>query len=448
MVPPDLASLYAAHVDERFCQFAQWLARHPYEGLLIAAGSLRHPFRDDGDYPFKVNPYFKAWLPLLGRPGCYVWLAAGESKPVLFYHQPEDIWHQIDPLTDPAIQRAFTVEVIAQPAAVATGLRRRGIGKGTAHILFLGEARDCPDLPAEQNPAILLAELDFQRAYKSDYEVACIRLATVKAVDGHRAAAACFRQGGSEYDIHLAYLQASQQLESELPYGNIIALNAHGAVLHYTRKLRQPPAQRYSFLIDAGADVAGYAADISRTYAAEEGLFAQLIEAMDQLQQTIVQRIVPGESYLELHRWTHTQLAKLLAQFGLITGAPDEAAEHVITRHFMPHGLGHLLGLQVHDRGGWMQSAEGIEVKPPATDPYLRLTRPIEVGQVFTMEPGLYFVPSLLGSLRQHHAAQWVNWRMVEELLPYGGIRIEDNIYVAADGVHNLTRAAGLAGSD
>lgn len=461
MVPSALAPLYAVHVADRFRYTAQLLERHGYDGLLIAAGNVLHPFRDDGDYPFKVNPYFKAWLPLLDRPGSYVWLASAASRPVLFYHQPEDIWHQINPLTDPAVLQAFDVEVITHPEAVADSLRRRGIAKGQAlttlgqapakgqaRIAYVGQALDCPPLEVGHNPAALLAELDFQRAYKSDYEVACLRLATERAVAGHRAAAACFRQGGAEYDIHMAYLQASRQLESGLPYGNIIALNEHAAVLHYTQKLRQPPSQLRSFLIDAGAEAGGYAADISRTYAATDGLFAQLIQAMDQLQQATVQRIAPGLSYLELHRWTHTQLAELLRETGLISGTPDEAVAQQISRHFLPHGLGHLLGLQVHDRGGWMQSPDGTELPPPAEDPYLRLTRPIEVGQVFTIEPGLYFVPSLLAALRQLPAGRWVNWQMVESLVPYGGIRIEDNIYVAADGVHNLTREAGLGGRD
>lgn len=444
MVPSALAPLYVTHVADRFAWAAGLLERQSYDGLLIAAGSVLHPFRDDGDYPFKVNPYFKAWLPLLDRPGSYVWLAAGDSRPVLFYHQPDDIWHQINPMTDAAVQQAFTVVVIRERSDVAAWLR----GRQVTRLAFVGEAADCPDLPAEQNPPALLAEIDYRRAYKSDYEVACMRLATEQAVAGHRAAANCFHAGGAEYDIHMAYLQASRQLETDLPYGNIIALNEHAAVLHYTQKLRQSPAQRRSFLIDAGATAGGYAADISRTYAADDDVFAQLIRAMDQLQQQLVRAVAPGQSFLQLHVQTHQLLADLLKQYELITGSADDVALQQISRHFLPHGLGHLLGLQVHDRGGWMHSPDGTEVPPPPEHPYLRFTRTIEVGQVFTIEPGLYFVPSLLAALRQLPAGRWVNWSLVENLMPYGGIRIEDNIYVGADRVHNLTREAGLSGCD
>lgn len=447
MVPSALAPLYTTHIADHFAWTAGLLVRQPYDGVLIAAGSMLQPFRDDGEYPFKVNPYFKAWLPLLDRPGSYVWLAAGESRPVLFYHQPDDIWHQINPLTDAAVLQAFAVEVIRERREVTSWLHRRKVSR----LAFVGEAADCPELTAETNPPALLAEIDYRRAYKSDYEVACMRLATEQAVAGHRAAAACFHAGGSEYDIHLAYLQASRQLETDLPYGNIVALNEHGAVLHYTQKLRQPPAQQRSFLIDAGATVAGYAADISRTYAsrtytADGGLFTQLIRAMDQLHQQIVQAVAPGQSFLQLHLLAHQLLAELLQQFDLITGSPDDVALLQITRHLLPHGLGHLLGLQVHDRGGWMHAADGTEVPPPPEHPYLRFTRTMEVGQVFTIEPGLYFVPSLLSALRQLPAGRWVNWSLMENLMPFGGIRIEDNIFVGADKIHNLTREAGLPG--
>lgn len=452
MVPSSIASLYATHVADQFRQTCELLEAQSFDGLLIAAGSQLHPFRDDVDYPFKVNPYFKAWLPLLDRPGCYVWVSPEQPKPVLLFSQPQDIWHQINALEDEAVQRALQVKVISRPAEVTDFLRKTR----AQTIAFVGETRDCPDVPVNQNPLPIMAALDFQRAYKSEYEVACMRLASEKAVAGHQAAQVCFREGGSEYAIHMAYLLAAGHLEEELPYGNIIALNDHGAVLHYTQKLRRPPPVSKSFLIDAGASVAGYAADISRTYAAayadthadthatQESVFAELIAAMDQLQQSIVARIQPGESYLDLHRWTHHQLADVLKQFELIKCSSEQAVKQRITQAFFPHGLGHLLGLQVHDRGGWLQSPDGTESPPPPEHPYLRLTRPIEVGQVFTIEPGLYFIPSLLEPLRSSEDGKLVNWKIVDSLMPYGGIRIEDNIHVAANRVHNLTREAGL----
>ncbi|MBU3068904.1 Xaa-Pro dipeptidase [Aestuariicella sp. G3-2] len=440
MVPSSLEHLYQVHIQKQFDQVCQLLEAGSFDGLLIAAGSLLHPFRDDVDYPFKVNPYFKAWLPLLDQPGSYVWLKPGDDKPVLFFNQPRDIWHQVNQLDDEAVQRAFRVHVIAAPRELSAALQKTGAQK----MAFIGEAQDSPDLSTEQNPQDLLAALDYRRAYKSDYEVACMVQATEKAVSGHRAAEQCFRQGGSEYDIHMAYLQASGHLEEELPYGNIIALNHHAAVLHYTQKRRQPPAQSHSFLIDAGASVAGYVSDISRTYSAEQCVFSDLIAAMEQLQQSVVERIRPGEAYLDLHRWTHTQLAGVLQQFELIRCSPQQAVEEQLTQAFFPHGLGHLLGLQVHDRGGWMQSLDGTELPPPPEHPYLRLTRPVEVGQVFTIEPGLYFIPALLEPLKHSAKGQWVNWSAVDALMPYGGIRIEDNIYIGPDGVRNLTREAGL----
>ena len=96
-------------------------------------------------------------------------------------------------------------------------------------------------------------------------------LATVAGVRAHRAAEQAFRAGASEYEIHLAYCQAAGAREEELPYNNIIAFDRHAAVLHYQVLDRSRPAGVKSFLIDAGAQHAGYACDITRTYAAERG---------------------------------------------------------------------------------------------------------------------------------------------------------------------------------
>jgi len=111
-----------------------------------------------------------------------------------------------------------------------------------------------------------------------------------------------------------------------------------------------------------------------------------------------------------------------------------------VTDAFLPHGLGHLLGLQVHDVGGGLKSRGGGELARPKRFPRLRLTRPLEAGMVVTIEPGLYFIDSLLARLRRRRVGRRVNWRKLADLRAYGGIRIEDNVLVTATGHRNLTR--------
>ena len=122
--------------------------------------------------------------------------------------------------------------------------------------------------------------LDYERAAKTPYELVCLRQASHLGARGHIAAARAFGAGATEFEIQLEFLKATAACaKQELPYNNIIALNEGGAVLHYQVLQRQHPSERRSLLIDAGAEFAGYASDITRTYSFEDRDFAALIAA-------------------------------------------------------------------------------------------------------------------------------------------------------------------------
>ena len=135
-------------------------------------------------------------------------------------------------------------------------------------------------------------------------------------------------------------------------------------------------------------------------------------------------------------------LAEVLVDAELATGDSETLLETGVTSAFFPHGLGHLLGVQVHDVGGHQADESGTIIDPPSGHPFLRLTRVLEEDMVLTIEPGLYIIDMLLDNLRGTPAESHVNWDMVDWLRPYGGIRIEDDIRVMANGQENLTRDA------
>ena len=138
-------------------------------------------------------------------------------------------------------------------------------------------------------------------------------------------------------------------------------------------------------------------------------------------------------------------LAEILVDAELATGDATTLLETGVTSAFFPHGLGHLLGVQVHDVGGFMENEAGAVIDPPSGHPFLRLTRVLEENMVLTIEPGLYAIDMLLENLRGTPAESHVNWRTVDWLRPFGGIRIEDNVRVMTGGQENLTRDAFAA---
>jgi Xaa-Pro dipeptidase len=204
------------------------------------------------------------------------------------------------------------------------------------------------------------------------------------------------------------------------------------------------PIKVRSLLIDAGADFSGYAADVTRTWCAAGAPLQPLIDSLDRLQQTLCAEARGGVDFVTLNERAHELLAQVLVTHSLVNCSAAEAFESGLTRTFLPHGLGHLLGLQVHDAGGRQISPDGEIRDPPPEHPFLRLTRVLEPGFVVTIEPGLYFIPSLLRAL-DPAARRRVNWATVEELIPYGGVRIEDNVFVQETKHSNLTREAFAA---
>lgn len=433
------SAAYSAHVAARAATTARALEETGFDRLLIHSGTPFTYFADDNDAPFHSTPHFAHWAPVEG-PYHLLDVVPGR-RPRLVRVQPRDFWYAPPAPAPDFVRRELDVVDVATPEAAwkeigAAGKRTAFVGDAAEEAVAQGIA------PAGVNPKALLARLDWERTYKSDWEVDAIAAATAKAAPAHRAAEAAFRAGAPEIEIHHAYLAAVGDVEDALPYTTIVGLDDHAATLHYHGKSGRGNGKARVFLIDAGAAVRGYASDITRTHveAGADPVFARLLDGMKALQATLCSEALPGKSYVDLHMRAHVLLGALLSEAGVFRVSGVEAFARGLTFPFLPHGLGHLLGLQVHDVAGRQIDREGTIAPPPAGHPALRTTRPIVERMVFTIEPGLYFIPMLLDPHRSGAARDAFDWALVDRLIPSGGIRIEDNLLIGKDGNRNLTR--------
>ncbi|MGH8172685.1 MAG: Xaa-Pro dipeptidase [Rhodanobacteraceae bacterium] len=437
---PDLHQLYPPHLATLKERADAALERAGFDHLVVAAGQPAYQFEDDRPYPFAPNPHFKHWLPVTKAPGSWIVHTPGK-KPKLIYLQPHDYWHVVPDAPAGYWVGEFDIVVVREAKEAAAHLP-----KDAARSAIVGEKHAGVGAFVPNNPKGLLDYLHYHRAFKTPYELAMMRVASKIGARAHRAAEAAFRAGESEFGIHMAYLASARQTDNELPYSNIIALNEHGAVLHYTELQHAPPARAQSFLIDAGASFHGYASDITRTYASvDAGEFAALIDAVDDAQRDFCAKVRAGQNYPKLHVHAHHVLAGILKDQGFIRMSAESAVESGVSSTFFPHGLGHGIGLQVHEVAGFQQSDAGGTIAKPPGHPYLRLTRDLEPGMVTTIEPGIYFIDMLLAELKQKPAAKDVNWEKVDAFRKYGGIRIEDDVVCTEGDPENLTRDAFAA---
>jgi Xaa-Pro dipeptidase len=435
--PRVLARLYRDHIDDLTARYAPILEQAGFDAVVIHSGALiKRTAFDDQYWPLRTTPHFQHWLPL-AQPGCALVIGPG-SRPRLVWLRTKSFWEQPAAPELDYFLSAFDISDVAEAAEVKPLLP-------THHAAFVGDAEEAAVewgfAESAINPPNLLGPLDRLRALKTPYEVACLAEANQRAAAGHDAVMGAFRAGvHSELELHLLFLSATYQDDPETPYKNIVALGPHAATLHHVSYDKRPTSSTaQSLLLDAGATFQGYCSDITRTWVKGTGAaastFLGLVESVERMQQRLCSAIKTGMPYEELHEDSHRQVGAILKETGLVKVSPDESVSTEITRAFYPHGLGHSLGLQCHDVGCAL-------VKPKQNNPYLRNTSTITERQVFTVEPGIYFIEPLLAELRAAPQASSVDWPLVEAMARLGGVRIEDDIVVegGAAVIRNLTR--------
>lgn len=426
--------LYAEHVRARQRKAEEALAASGFDALLLHSGTPLRYFADDQDAPFRPTPHFAHWVPLDGPH--HLLLVRPGRKPLLVRVAPEDYWYEQAPLGEPFWLSEFDWKEAGEEG------KAWDLAKSKGRVAYVGDAAEKARAHGvgETNPPGLLTRLDWDRSLKTPYEVACIERANEIAAKAHRAARSAFEAGASELEIHQAYVAAAGCVDKDLPYESIVALDEKAATLHYTGK--RSVRNGRVLLLDSGARHRGYASDITRTWTRPEcdKTFRDLVRGVEELQRGLCEEVRPGRPYLDLHREAHVRIADLLRATGILRKGGEEAVEAGLTRPFFPHGLGHFLGIQVHDVAGRQRAPSGGTVEPPAEHPFLRTTRTIEESQVFTIEPGVYFIEMLLRGHRTGALASLFDWKIVDSLRGFGGVRIEDDVVVTSGGHRNLTR--------
>jgi Xaa-Pro dipeptidase len=434
-----LAAQYREHIAQLQKDAAAALAAEGFDGIAIHSGSLvkRSEF-DDQYWPLRVVPHFSHWAHI-EWPDVVLHFVPGR-KPRLLFHRDESFWERVPEPDFEMLGSALELVELKTPLGFSDALQPK------SKLAFIGEnakrANEWGIANEAVNPKGLLGRLDELRVFKSDYEVSCLREANQIAARGHVAVRDAFLAGArTELDLHLLYLKATSQDDPETPYKNIVAVGDTAAILHHVH-YRRAPVDAKSLLLDAGAMFHGYASDITRTYAMRDTsaagvVFTELVARMDQLQLALIESVRLGRQYESLHDEAHDRLGVVLTETGIVKMSAAECVSSGVSRKFLPHGLGHSLGVQTHDVGC-------AKIRPRNDNPWLRNTRVIEPRQVFTIEPGVYFVDTLMEELRASPQGSNIDWNLVEGLKSFGGIRIEDDVFVTSPGAvvtENMTRA-------
>jgi len=427
--------------------------------VLVAAGTPVPISGTDQTHDFHAHPEHY-YLSGLAHPGSVLAFDPGEGW-TLFAAQPsvEDlVWTNAGEPLDEQAARSGAERVVDRSALGSWLERRRGepiamIGNDDLRHLPAAygiENWDALELDIDAELSALCSEVVSEaRRTKDAGEVAAMRGAAAASIRGHIVALRGALPGTTERELQI-------ELEAEFfragaprtAYGSIVGTGPDGAVLHFSptdRQLRRGEI----VLIDAAAEIAGYASDITRTFPVDReftGLQASLYELVLTTQQRAIAGVRPGVEYRALHMAAALEIAAGLVDIGILRGDPSGLVEQDAHALFFPHGLGHMLGLATHDAGGCLAGRErsdrfGLK--------YLRADLPLEPGYVVTIEPGIYFIRALLTDrARRDRFRDAVNWDFVDTLLQFGGIRIEDDILVTASGAEVLSGALPSARRD
>lgn len=404
---------------------ARWDAQlAPGEAVLVYSGEpIGKPGGLDQTYPFLPHP-------------SYYWLTGRrrESEVVLYskdagwieFQKPipaeEAVWEgeRHDLLVDQKGRNLSELDSFLQQQKF-TAVYKLGQGE-----VLEGKAFD------------LRTAMDQTRRVKDQAEVNLIKQLAQIATHGYNKIHEVLRPGITEIDLQLAYEgEIRRQGAHGVPYETIIGGGPNSAILHAIPTDRVVQEGEF-VLVDAGAEVYDYCVDITRVFAASGKLSSQhtaLYQLVRRAHTECIAMSKAGVFWRDVHMHAARVISEGLLQLGILKGSLDTLMEKEVGSVFFPHGVGHLVGLRVRDTG----HAENREPKT-YFGARLRVDIELEENHLITVEPGCYFISSLLESAEvQARFKDDINWSEVEKWKGIGGVRIEDNILIGRDGNENLT---------
>ena len=297
----------------------------------------------------------------------------------------------------------------------------------------------------KKSSASLINAIIHQRSIKTDEEIDEIKSALKITNLIHLKAMTVSKPGKYEYEIVAEMEEIIKSNAVKLAYPIIFTKN--GQILHnsvYHNKILDGDL----LLNDSGANsLLNYASDITRTFPAN-GKFSNqqkdIYLIVQEMQEKVIKQLKPGVSFKEMHKLSAYIGIQRLKEIGLLKGSCDEALEKGVYGLFYPHGLGHMLGLDVHDMESLGEDmvgySEKIKREAEFGISFLRLGKNLEKGFCITVEPGIYFIPELFNQWeKEKKHNHLINYEKFKTYLDFGGIRIEDNIYINDSGSENLS---------
>lgn len=444
---------------ETYIQRRALLKKNIGSGVLLFLGNDEQGLHyEDNTFRYRQDSTFLYYFGL-SFAGLSAIIDIDEDKEIIFGDEltiDHIVWMGTQPTLKEKSGRVGITEVM--PSAEIMNYLHKAVRKGQTvhylppyraeHKLKLMEWLGIP--PARQEGSVpFIRAIVAQRSYKSAEEVEEIEKACNVTADMHITAMKVLRPGMYEYEVVAEMNRVAESNNCELSFATIATVNGQTLHNHYHGNKVKPGDL---FLIDAGAEVeSGYAGDMSSTVPADK-TFTPRQRAVYEIQNAMhleaVKALRPGIPYMDVYDLSARVMVEGMEELGLMKGNAEDAVREGAHALFYPHGLGHMMGLDVHDMENLGEIWVGYNGQPKSTQfgrKSQRLAIPLELGFVHTVEPGIYFIPELIDLWKgEKKFKDFINYDKVEEYRNFGGIRNEEDYLITETGARRLGKKIPL----
>lgn len=446
-------SLHATN-RKRLCEHLKKLKGVPAGTMvLLQGGEQSQRYCTDTDVVFRQESYFH-WTFGVLEADCFGAVEVDTARAILFFPRlpPEyAIWmgkiHSQEHFKEKyEVDEVYYTDEIAevlQKKSPSVLLTLRGLNSDSGH--YCREAAFDGISKFKVDNKILHPEITECRVFKTPQELEVMRYVNRVSSEAHKEVMKHVRPGMTEFEMeslfqHFCYSRGGCR---HMSYTCIGASGHNCATLHYGHAGAPNDKKIHDgdmCLFDMGGEYYCYTSDITCSFPAN-GKFTDdqrnIYEAVYKASRAVMAAVKPGVKWPDMHRLAERVQLQCLKDMGLLQGDLDEMMKVHLGAVFMPHGLGHFMGIDTHDVGGYPEGTERL--KEPGLRS-LRTTRVLEEGMVLTIEPGLYFINATLNpALENPKTARFFNQEMLQRFRNFGGVRIEDDIVVTSDGMELMT---------